>query len=145
MADVHDPQIRSYNMSKIKSKNTKPEILIRNFLHTQGFRYRIHVKSLPGKPDIVLSKYRTIIQVNGCFWHGHENCQYFKIPKSRTDWWLTKILKTKALDKVNLQKLINDKWNCVIIWECAVKDKINSSKKMEKLQELGLTYKSFYV
>jgi len=86
MADVHDKKTRSFNMSKIKGKNTKPEILIRQFLHKKGFRFRINYSKLPGKPDIVLPKYKTVIFVNGCFWHGHENCKYFVIPKTKSEW-----------------------------------------------------------
>ena len=81
MTDVHDKQTRSYNMSQIKGKNTKPEMLVRRFLFSKGFRYRLHVKDLPGKPDLVLPKYNTLIFINGCFWHGHENCSKFIIPK----------------------------------------------------------------
>ncbi len=91
MADVHDKITRSFNMSRIKGKDTKPEMLVRKFLHANGFRYRLHVKNLPGKPDIVLPKYKTVIFVHGCFWHGHEHCEYFVVPKTRTDWWLNKI------------------------------------------------------
>ncbi len=82
MADVHDKATRSYNMSQIKSKDSKPELLVRKFLFSKGFRYRLNVKNLPGKPDIVLPKYKTVIFVNGCFWHGHENCSYFKLLKT---------------------------------------------------------------
>ena len=84
MADVHDKQTRSFNMSQIKGSNTKPEIAVRKFLFANGFRYRVNDKRLPGKPDIVLPKYKTAIFVNGCFWHGHENCKYFELPKIRT-------------------------------------------------------------
>jgi DNA mismatch endonuclease (patch repair protein) len=91
MADNHDKATRSYNMSQIKSKDTKPEILVRKYLHAQGFRYRLHVKELPGKPDIVLSKYNTVILIHGCFWHCHKNCRYFKMPKSRLDYWVPKL------------------------------------------------------
>ena len=90
MTDVHDKVTRSYNMSQIKGKNTKPEMLVRKFLFSKGFRYKINDRKLPGKPDIVLPKYKTIIFVNGCFWHGHENCKYFKIPVIRKEWWLEK-------------------------------------------------------
>ena len=86
MADVHNKKIRNYNMSKIKGKNTNPEMIVRKFLFKNGFRYRINYSRLPGKPDIVFPKYRTVIFVNGCFWHGHENCKYFKLPKTRTEW-----------------------------------------------------------
>src|SRR4030095_16151820 len=99
MADVHSKETRSYNMSQIKSRNTKPEMLVRKFLHAHGFRYRLHVKDLPGKPDIVLPKYRTVIFVHGCFWHGHEGCPYFVVPKTRTEWWVEKIEKNKENDQ----------------------------------------------
>ena len=80
-----------FGMSRIKAKNTKPEMLVRHFLHAQGFRYKLHDKKLPGKPDIVLPKYKTAIFIHGCFWHGHKNCRYFVVPKTRTEWWLNKI------------------------------------------------------
>lgn len=98
MADVHSKKIRSYNMSKIKGKNTRPEIMVRKFLFSHGFRYRLNVKKLSGKPDIVLSKYRIVIFINGCFWHGHEGCKYFVVPKTRTEWWIDKIQKNKERD-----------------------------------------------
>ena len=85
-------------MSRIKGKNTKPEMLVRKFLHAHGFRYKLHDKSLPGKPDIVLPKYKTVIFVHGCFWHGHTNCKYFVVPKTKTDWWLNKIYANIAND-----------------------------------------------
>lgn len=91
MADVHTKEVRSYNMSRIPSKDTKPELIVRRFLFANGFRYRLQDKKLPGKPDIVLRKYKTVIFVHGCFWHGHENCKYFVIPKTRTSFWMKKI------------------------------------------------------
>ncbi len=121
MADVHSKEVRSYNMSRIKSKNTKPEILVRKFLHASGFRFRVHDKKLPGKPDIVLPKYRTVIFVHGCFWHGHKGCKYFVVPKTRTDWWKDKIEKNKTND-LRKQKLIKSLgWNVLIIHECDLK------------------------
>ena len=84
MTDIHDPMVRSYNMSKITSKDTKPEMIVRQFLFAHVFRYRLHVKKLPGKPDIVLKKHNTVILVNGCFWHGHKDCKYYVVPKTRT-------------------------------------------------------------
>jgi len=99
MTDVHEPETRSYNMSQIKGKDTKPEMIVRKFLHSSGFRYRLHVKDLPGKPDIVLSKYNTVIQVHGCFWHAHEGCKYFKIPQTRTEWWEEKLLRNRERDE----------------------------------------------
>lgn len=94
MTDRHDSKTRSYNMRQIKSKNTKPELWVRKYLFSQGFRYRINVHSLPGSPDIVLSKYKTVIFVNGCFWHGHEGCKYFVIPETRKNWWIEKSIRT---------------------------------------------------
>ena len=84
MTDVHTPEIRSYNMSRIRNKDTKPEMIVRKYLFGNGFRYRIHVKELPGKPDIVMPKFKTVIYIHGCFWHGHEGCKYFVTPKTRT-------------------------------------------------------------
>lgn len=127
MTDVHDLKTRSYNMSRIKGKDTKPEMLVRKFLHTNGFRYRLHDKRLPGKPDIVLPKYNTVIFVHGCFWHGHENCRYFVIPKTRTEWWLNKINGNIANDKKNLKLLKNKGWKVIQIFECALKPKQISS------------------
>jgi DNA mismatch endonuclease (patch repair protein) len=118
MADVHPPEIRSYNMSRIKGKNTKPEIIVRKYLFKAGLRFRLHVKSLPGKPDIVLPKYKTVIFVHGCFWHGHENCRYFVVPKTRTDWWMTKIDRNKQLDMQNVVRLKLQGWRVLVIYEC---------------------------
>ena len=108
-------------MSQIKGKNTKPEMLVRKFLFANGFRYRLHDKKLPGKPDIVLPKYNTAIFVNGCFWHGHENCKYFVVPKTRTEWWLNKIDRNKQLDGKNLLKLKAEGWKVFTIFECDLK------------------------
>lgn len=121
MADVHVPEVRSYNMSQIKGKNTKPEILVRKFLFSKGYRYRLYDKKLPGKPDIVLSKYKTIIFVHGCFWHGHEGCRYFVIPKTKTDWWLEKINKNKKKDIENEEKLQKCGWKIITVYECELK------------------------
>src|SRR4051812_37335849 len=121
MADVHTKEIRSYNMSRIKGKDTKPEILVRKFLFSKGYRYRLHVKNLPGKPDIVLPRYKTAILVHGCFWHGHEGCKYFVVPKTRQEWWLEKILTNKKNDKIKAKLLRKDKWNVITVYECALR------------------------
>lgn len=123
MADVHDNVTRSYNMSLIKNKNTKPEILVRKFLFANGFRYRLNDKRLPGKPDIVLLKYKTVIFVNGCFWHGHKNCKYFKLPATKTEWWKTKIDKNRDNDLKNNLQLSASGYKVIIIWECEIKNK----------------------
>ncbi|MBS1597062.1 MAG: DNA mismatch endonuclease Vsr [Bacteroidetes bacterium] len=132
MADVHDKKTRSYNMSQIKGKNTKPEILVRKFLFANGFRYRLCEKKLPGKPDIVLPKYKTIIFVHGCFWHGHSNCKYFVVPKTNTDWWLNKINTNRINDKKAMKTLENEGWKVITIWECDIKGK-NRFKTLSKL------------
>jgi DNA mismatch endonuclease, patch repair protein len=121
MADVHDKKTRSYNMSQIKGKNTKPEMLVRKFLHANGFRYRLHVKNLPGKPDIVLPKYKTVIFVHGCFWHGHENCKYYVVPKTRTEWWINKINSNITNDTKSAQALKKQGWQIINLWECNLK------------------------
>lgn len=121
MTDVHEPEVRSYNMSQIKGKDTKPEIMVRKFLHSNGFRYRLQDKKLPGKPDIVLKKYKTVIFIHGCFWHGHEHCKYFVIPKTRTKWWIDKINRNKLNDKENTVLLKNHGWKIITIWECELK------------------------
>jgi len=121
MADVHSKETRSYNMSRIRSKDTKPEMLVRRFLHKNGFRYRLHVKNLPGKPDIVLPKYKTVIFIHGCFWHGHEGCRYYVVPKTRTEWWLNKINGNITNDN-NAQAVLKDAgWNIITLWECELK------------------------
>ena len=108
-------------MSQIKGKNTKPEIMVRKFLFANSFRYRLHSKKLPGKPDIVLPKYKTVIFIHGCFWHGHENCRYYVIPKTRTEWWIAKIVQNKKLDSENYIKLTNMGWKVITIFECRLK------------------------
>jgi DNA mismatch endonuclease (patch repair protein) len=123
MADVHEPEIRSYNMSQITGKDTKPEMLVRRFLHSNGFRYKLHVSDLPGKPDLVLPKYNSVIFVHGCFWHVHEGCKYFKLPKTRTKFWKNKLYKNKDRDKKNVKRLKEDGWNVIVVWECHLKNK----------------------
>lgn len=123
MADVHSKKVRSYNMSRIRSGNTRPEMLVRKFLHANGFRYKLHDKTLPGKPDIVLPKYKTIIFIHGCFWHGHTNCKYFVVPKTRTQWWLDKINRNKANDEKAVKTLRKGEWKVIIIWTCQLKPK----------------------
>lgn len=123
--DVHDKKTRSYNMSCIKGKNTKPEEKVRKYLFSQGFRYRKNYKKLPGTPDIVLPRYRTVIFVNGCFWHGHEGCRYFVIPKTNTEFWLNKIEANRERDKRKTDALIALGWNVIVVWECQLKNDRN--------------------
>lgn len=128
MTDVHSPDVRSFNMSRILAKNTKPELIVRKFLFKEGFRFRLHQKDLPGKPDIVLSKLRTIIFINGCFWHGHlkgKNC--FKFPKTNARWWKNKITKNKINEARFIKKLKTLEWYVMVIWECQLKIKKRNS------------------
>jgi DNA mismatch endonuclease (patch repair protein) len=120
MADIVSPEKRSLMMAGIRGKNTKPELIIRRGLHRLGYRFRLHDKRLPGKPDIVLPKYRAVIQVQGCFWHGHE-CHLFKLPSSRPDFWKDKITGNKERDARNLQALEEIGWRVLMIWECALR------------------------
>jgi DNA mismatch endonuclease (patch repair protein) len=122
MTDVHDKATRSYNMSRIKGKDTKPEMLVRKFLFSEGFRYRLHDKKLPGKPDIVLPKYKTVIFIHGCFWHGHGGCKYYVVPKTRTEWWLEKIGKNIVNDEKAVKALVEHGWKVILIWECELKN-----------------------
>lgn len=133
MADVHSKEVRSYNMSRIKAKNTKPEMLVRKFLHAQGFRYTLHDKKLPGKPDIVLPKYKTVIFVHGCFWHGHKNCKYATIPMTREEWWQSKLQKNKSNDIKGKRLLKKAGWNVVEIWQCKLKNPTKANKVLSKL------------
>jgi len=120
MADVVDRQTRSRMMSGIRGKNTKPELLIRKGLHARGFRFRLHDKLLPGKPDLVLPKYSAVIFVHGCFWHGHD-CHLFKWPESRREFWRNKITRNKAKDAESYAILKKEGWYILTIWECALK------------------------
>ena len=121
MADIKSKEARSKNMSAIRGKNTKPEIIVRKYLFSKGFRYRINVSQLPGKPDIVLSKYKTVIFINGCFWHLHENCKYFVWPKQNDNFWRNKINSNVERDKRNYYALVAAGWKVLIIWECQLK------------------------
>ena len=121
MAEVHTAGQRSYNMSQIRGKNTKPEELVRKFLFSQGFRYRKNDPRLPGKPDIVLPKYKTVIFVNGCFWHGHEGCRYFVWPKNNAEFWKNKISGNICRDQKNYNFLVELGWKVIIVWECELK------------------------
>ncbi|RFS17342.1 very short patch repair endonuclease [Emticicia sp. C21] len=142
MTDVHDKKTRSYNMSQIKGKNTKPEIMVRKFLFANGFRYKLHDKKLPGKPDIVLPKYKTVVFIQGCFWHGHTGCRYFIMPKSNTEFWIEKIGQNQKRDIVKFSELEKLGWHVYLIYECELKkDKkeqtLNSLVKFLKEREVS--------
>lgn len=141
MTDVHDKITRSYNMSQIKGKDTKPEIMVRKYIFSNGFRYRLHDKRLPGKPDIVFPKLKVVVFIHGCFWHGHSNCRYFVLPKTRTEWWSKKIERNKQLDVENLLKLKDAGWKVLTIFECELKPILraktlkNLIKRLKKISE----------
>ena len=120
MADIKSKEARSKNMSAIKGKNTKPEVIVRKYLFSQGLRYRKNVSKLPGKPDIVLTKYKTVVFINGCFWHLH-NCKYFVWPKQNADFWKEKLLGNTERDNKNYSSLIAEGWQVLIVWECQLK------------------------
>ena len=123
MADNHSKEVRSMNMSHIRSTNSKPEEIVRKYLFSKGFRYRKNVKKLPGCPDIVLPKYKTVIFVNGCFWHKHD-CPRFVWPSSNQEYWKPKILRNVERDKNNCRELSSKGWNVITIWECELKKKV---------------------
>ena len=124
-------EVRSRNMAAIKSKNTKPEIKVRQLLHSMGYRFRLHMKDLPGNPDIVLKKYKTVIYVNGCFWHRDPNCKYASTPKTRTSFWSQKFQSNVERDNKNYIKIKNLGWKYIVVWECELK---NKSDLVEKLK-----------
>jgi len=125
--DIWDKRKRSEVMSKIRSKDTKPELVFRKALFNKGFRYRMHVKDLPGKPDIVLPKYKTVIFVHGCFWHYHENCSEGRIPDTNSKFWRDKLIKNVERDKKNQKGLEQKGWNVIVVWECEIEKKLKET------------------
>ena len=121
MVDRVSKEIRSYNMSRIRSKDTKPEILVRSYLFSRGLRFRKNDKRYPGSPDIVLPKYNTVVFVHGCFWHLHEGCKYARIPKSNVNYWKKKLYRNRERDEHNQKELEEMGWNVIIVWECELK------------------------
>ncbi|MBX2948864.1 MAG: DNA mismatch endonuclease Vsr [Crocinitomicaceae bacterium] len=138
MGDVHSREIRSYNMSRIKGKDTKPEMLVRKFLFSKGLRYKLHDKTLSGKPDMVFPRYKTVLFIHGCFWHGHEGCKYYVMPKTRTEWWLNKINGNRRKDTDSVSELQQLGWKVVIVWECDLKP----GKVDDTLQNLMKAFKN---
>jgi len=133
-ADIFSEEQRSYVMSRVGSKNTKPELIVRSYLHGLGFRFRIHGRNLPGRPDIVLPKHRCVVFVNGCFWHRHKGCPRASMPSTHVDFWQSKFERNIARDQKNLCLLKKGKWKVCLVWECEI-DKI--SRRAEKLPELA--------
>lgn len=141
MSDHLTPEQRHKNMSAIRAKNTKPEMIVRKFLWSRGYRYRLNHPRLPGKPDIVMRKYRTCIFINGCFWHGHEGCKYFVMPKSRTDFWQAKITRNQERDIEVMHQLAKMGWHSITIWECELKP----NKKDATLESLLYTLNKIFL
>ena len=135
------PEKRSWNMSRIKGKDTRPEKAVRSLLHKLGYRFRLHVKKLPGKPDIVLPKYKTVIFVHGCFWHRHEGCRFAYNPKSKKKFWNEKFESNKKRDQMNKNKLEAGGWKVIVIWECETKDEtLMTSKFTELIKKKSIIY-----
>jgi DNA mismatch endonuclease (patch repair protein) len=139
--DKMTPQQRHYAMASVRSKNTKPEILVRKYLWSHGFRYRLNNPRLPGHPDLVLRKYRTCVFVNGCFWHGHDNCKYFHLPKTNIDYWSKKIERNKERDREEQKQLAKMGWHCITVWECELKPKVRD----KTLESLAFTINHIYL
>ena len=137
--DTLSAEQRHNNMAAIKGKGTKPEMIVRKFLWSRGFRYRVNNARLPGHPDLVLRKYRTCIFVNGCFWHGHKNCRYYIIPKTNTDFWIRKI--TRNIERDRQLQLARMGWHCITVWECELK----REKRDETLESLAYTLNHIYL
>lgn len=132
MTDSLSKAKRSWNMSRVRSKDTKPEIFVRRLLHSDGYRFRLHKAGLPGKPDIVLAKYKTVVFVHGCFWHSHSGCSDATTPKTRTEFWTKKLEDNVSRDKRNTVALRNLGWNVVVVWECELKNAERLLKRLRK-------------
>jgi DNA mismatch endonuclease, patch repair protein len=130
MTDKLTEEKRSWNMSRIKGKDTKPELLVRSYLHKKGFRFTLHNSKLPGKPDICLPKYKTVIFVHGCFWHRHKGCKFATTPKSKIEFWKDKFEKNIIRDRKNTNLLKNLKWRVIVIWECEITNETKLKKKL---------------
>lgn len=139
MSDTLSKEKRSWNMSRIVSKNTKPELIVRSLLHKMGYRFRLHSNKIPGKPDIILSKYHTVIFVHGCFWHQHKNCKDGKIPKSNTVYWIEKLNKNIQRDKENIKAIKRMGWKFLVVWECQLEniDRIKSKFRNALIKDLN--------
>lgn len=135
MSDDLTQAQRHKNMSHIRSSSTAPELTVRKYLFSQGFRYRINDRRYPGHPDIVLPKYHTIIFVNGCFWHQHPGCKYAVVPKSNSDYWIPKLQRNVERDKENYSQLMKMGWNVEIVWECELKTEEKCKQTLSRLTE----------
>lgn len=133
MSDHLTIEQRHKNMAAVKSKDTKPEMVVRKYLWSRGFRYRVNNPRLPGHPDIVLRKYHTCIFVNGCFWHGHDGCKYYRVPKTNTEFWERKISRNRERDREEQKQLARMGWHCITVWECELKGE-RREKTLESLE-----------
>lgn len=137
MTDIVSQEKRSQMMKGIRSRNTKPEIIVRSWLHKNGYRFRLHRKDLPGRPDLVLPKWETVILINGCFFHHHEGCRLAYIPKTRTEWWMEKFKVNAERDERNIRQLESLGWQVLVIWECQVRDGSYKSTILEHLLKIS--------
>ena len=135
MADTMTPEERSRCMAAIKGKDTKPEMIVRKYLFSRGRRYRVQGKKLPGRPDIVLAKYKTVVFVDGCFWHGHEGCRYFRMPKSNVEFWQSKIERNVARDARNEAELTAMGWRVIRVWECDIRAVAGRQEYLDRLYD----------
>ena len=135
MTDTLTAEQRSRNMAAIKGKDTKPEMMVRRYLHALGFRYGLHNRKLPGSPDLVFRSLKTVVFIHGCFWHGHENCRYATTPKSNTEFWTQKITRNRERDRESEEKLRAKGWNVITIWECDLRDKNRRKETLEALAD----------
>lgn len=147
MTDTLTAEQRSRNMAAIKGKDTKPEMMVRRYLHALGFRYGLHNRKLPGSPDLVFRAFKTVVFIHGCFWHGHRNCRYATMPKSNTEFWTLKIDRNKERDRESEERLKAKGWNVITIWECDLRDRNRRQETLEALaarlralKEPGLPY-----
>lgn len=141
MSDHLTIEQRHKNMAAVKSKDTKPEMVVRKYLWSRGFRYRVNNPRLPGHPDIVLRKYHTCIFVNGCFWHGHEGCKYFRMPKTNTEFWERKISRNRERDREEQKQLARMGWHCITVWECELK----GERREKTLESLEFTLNHIFI
>ena len=138
MSDVHSKRIRSYNMSQIRGRDTKPELMVRKFLHSHGFRFRLYNRKLPGKPDIILPKYNTVILIHGCFWHHHKECKFARFPQKNSTYWTPKIINNIDRDKQNVKALKQLGWQVITIWTCKLRPAYNGRTLASLLNKLRL-------
>lgn len=130
MVDRLDKEKRSWNMGRVKSRDTQPEIAVRSLLHRMGFRFRLQRKDLPGTPDIVLPRYKTVVFVNGCFWHRHRGCKYATMPATNADAWTKKFERNVARDRENYHELGRMGWKVIVVWQCQIKDSVVLEKRL---------------